>query len=138
MTKQTILVDLGRCVGCWSCGMECKFAHHLEGDHYRLSVRTLGSGGIDEPTGTFPNLHMSWMPVFSTDCTLCGDRKAEGEPAYCQLACPAQAIIHGDLDDPESDVSKKHEELLARGYREVHLPEWENTRKEVIYMSEGK
>lgn len=138
MANYKIVVDLGRCVGCWTCGMQCKMAHHLEGDDYRLSVRTLGSGGIDEPYGTFPNLRMSWMPVYSKACTLCADRLADGERPYCEEACPADALYHGDLDDPASDASKKRTELLSRGYREVTLPAWENTRKEVVYLTEGK
>lgn len=138
MAKQTILVDLGRCVGCWTCGMQCKMAHHLGADDYRLSVRTLGSGGIDEPYGTFPNLRMSWMPVYSDACTLCADRLAEAERPYCEQACPAQALYHGDIDDPESAVARKYAELKGRGYREFTLPAWEHTRPEVVYLTEGK
>ncbi|MGI6216112.1 MAG: hypothetical protein ACOYIK_00710 [Coriobacteriales bacterium] len=137
MGKQGILVDVGRCVGCWTCGFECKMAHHLDKDDFRLSVRTIGSGGIDEPSGTFPNLKMYWMPVYSTSCTMCGDRLAEGERPYCEMSCPAQALVHGDLDDPESEISKRRKALLARGRREVELPVWENTLKNVIYLVEG-
>ncbi len=134
----TILVDLERCVGCWTCGMACKMAHHLGTDDYRLSVRTQGSGGIDEPFGNFPNLRMSWMPVYSNACTLCADRLAEGERPYCEMCCPAQELYHGDMDDPQSAVAQKHDELLKRGYREFRLGAWENSRKEVLYMSAGK
>lgn len=136
MAKEAILVDLGRCVGCWTCAMACKAAHHLDVDEYRVSVRTIGGGGIDEPAGTFPDLHMRWMPVYSKSCTLCGDRLAEGERPYCEQACPTDALVHGDIEDPESEISKKRAELIGRGRREERLPEWENSLEQVIYLNE--
>jgi Fe-S-cluster-containing dehydrogenase component len=112
-------------------------AHHLGVDEYRLSVRTIGSGGIDEPIGVFPDLHMSWMPIFSKKCTMCVDRKSEGKKSFCMMSCPARAIIHGDIDDPESSISKKRAELLGRSYREFTMPAWENTRQPVYYYTNG-
>jgi molybdopterin-containing oxidoreductase family iron-sulfur binding subunit len=137
MSKEAILVDLERCVGCWTCGMSCKIAHHLGVDEYRLSVRTIGSGGIDEPIGSFPDLYMSWMPTFSKKCTMCVDRKSEGKMPFCMQSCPAKAIIHGDIEDAESAISKKRIELLGRNYREIRLPAWESTRQPVYYYTKG-
>ncbi|HAM16098.1 MAG TPA: (4Fe-4S)-binding protein, partial [Eggerthellaceae bacterium] len=39
-----MLVDLNRCVGCWTCSMACKMGNHLADDEYRITVRTNGSG----------------------------------------------------------------------------------------------
>ncbi|MEE8721934.1 MAG: hypothetical protein SOI38_02925 [Eggerthellaceae bacterium] len=138
MAGQTILVDLNRCVGCWSCAMACKMGNHLDVDEYRMSVRTLGSGGIDEPSGTFPDLHMSWLPVWSKKCTRCPDRQAEGDLPYCVLSCPAHALYLGDVDDPASEAGKKREELTARGFRAYELDEWEDTHANVLYLTPGK
>ena len=35
-----MLVNLGRCVGCWTCAMSCKMGNHLPDDEYRVAVRT--------------------------------------------------------------------------------------------------
>lgn len=137
MSKEAILVDLERCTGCWTCAMSCKMAHHLSVDEYRLSVRTVGSGGIDEPIGVFPDLRMSWMPIFSSKCTMCVDRKSNGQMPFCMMSCPSKAIIHGDIDDAESALSKKRSELLSRNYRAVRLPVWEDTRQQVLYLTKG-
>jgi Fe-S-cluster-containing dehydrogenase component/anaerobic selenocysteine-containing dehydrogenase len=47
----------------------------------------------------------------------------------CQQSCPADAIIFGDLNDPESEVSKLSE--LAQGFRVLEVL---NTRPSVTYL----
>ena len=54
-----MLVDLERCIGCWTCAMGCKVGNHLADDEYRVEVKTHGSGaGIDRPAGVYPELHL--------------------------------------------------------------------------------
>lgn len=80
-------------------------------------------------------------------CTFCIQRihkasdqaKAEGRdvrdgevmPA-CAQACPADAIVFGRLDDPESQVSK-----LSRDKRAMHLLEDLGTQPRVSYLKGG-
>ena len=40
----SILVNVNRCVGCWTCSMACKMQHQLDDDDFRIVVRTHGSG----------------------------------------------------------------------------------------------
>jgi len=135
--KNATLVDLERCTGCWTCGMSCKMAHHLDIDEYWLSTRTIGNGSLDEPIGVFPDLHMYWMPIYSKNCMRCTDRTSKGLLPFCMLCCPSKAITHGDLDDPESEISKKRDELISRGYRQIRLEPWENTRDNVFYFKKS-
>jgi len=138
MTQPTILINLVRCTGCWTCSLACKVGNNLADDEWWQHVRTLGSGeGIDRPAGVWPDLHMSWIPIHTPDCTLCGERTEAGKEPYCVHNCPNGAMSYGDLDNPESLVSKELVELRARGYRIFKLPEWEHSRRDIIYASRG-
>jgi hypothetical protein len=59
-------------------------------------------------------------------CTLCAHLLDQGwkEPR-CAEACPTQAMVFGDLDDPQSEISK----LIASGKVEVIHPEYKLKEK---------
>lgn len=78
-------------------------------------------------------------------CTFCIQRireakekaKSEGRTVQdgqlktaCQQTCPTQAIVFGDLNDPESQVTKLREN--PRGY---HVLEILNTRPSITYLT---
>ena len=139
MAEPTILINLTRCTGCWTCSMACKVGNDLPDDVWWQTVRTLGSGeGIDRPKGSWPDLSMSWMPVHSKECVLCAGRTADGELPYCVASCPCEAMFYGDASDPESNVSKKTEELRSRGYKIFALPKWEGSREGIVYARREK
>ena len=134
MTQPAILVNLKRCTGCWTCSVACKVAYELPEDRWWNYVRTIGSGvGIDEPAGKWPNVSMSWMPVFTSDCILCGKRTKQGLEPFCSYNCPTKAITYGDLENINSTVSLRMKELRENGSRIFQLPAWERTRPEVYY-----
>lgn len=133
---QAILVNMKRCTGCWTCAMACRVAHELKGDEWWQIVRTLGNGaGLDEPGGTYPNCFMEWMPVYTKKCIACADRIKENLAPHCVYNCPALALTSGDIDDPESDISQRIDDLKAKGFTIFQLPAWEQTRKNVYYAN---
>ena len=73
-----VLVDEERCIGCKYCMMACPYG-----------VR-------------------SWNAKEKAveKCTLCGQLTSAGQEPACVAACCANARFYGDLDDPDSDVSK--------------------------------
>jgi len=62
-------------------------------------------------------------------CNFCVQRLEDRGIPRCVQACPSKAMIFGDLDDPESDVSK----LAGSGKAEVFHPEY-NTKPRVYYL----
>ena len=62
-------------------------------------------------------------------CTFCVHRLEKGESPRCVQACPSECLVFGDLDDPESDVSK----LLKSAKAEVFHPEWK-AKPRVYYV----
>jgi len=133
MTQKAILIDLNRCTGCWTCSLACKVGYKLDSDEWWQHVRTIGGGGIDEPSGKYPDLWMKWMPIHTQDCILCDERTEEGLEPFCTYNCPSKAMTFGDLDDPNSPVSIRMEEVREMGYRIFKLPAWERTRSEIFY-----
>ncbi len=79
-----VLVDQDRCMGCNLCAWACPY----------------GARELDRESGTMKK------------CTLCVDRiydqalPAEERQPACVLACPTHARHFGDLEDPQSAVSK--------------------------------
>lgn len=128
-----MLVDLDRCVGCWTCAMGCKVGNHLADDEFRIEVETHGSGkGIDRPEGVYPNLHMWWQPIYKKSCTWCTERVATGEPQFCVMDCPTFALAWGDDADPESGYSQALKRVQERGAMLSEL-EGDDTRSGVVY-----
>lgn len=75
MKKKTMVIDLDRCIGCYSCEVSCKMENSVAlGVNYN-KVLTLG------PTGTFPKLEMYYLSVL---CQSCKD-------APCVEVCPTKA-----------------------------------------------
>ncbi len=134
---KTTLIDVNRCTGCWTCSMACKAAYGLEPDEFRMFVRTIGGGGIDKAGGEWPNLYLKWNPVFTKKCTSCAGDESTGGVPYCVFNCPTGSLVYGDLEDAESDISIRREQLRDLGYHEWQQPAWEETRENVTYMEKG-
>lgn len=131
-----MLVDLDRCVGCWTCSMACKVGNHLSDEDYRIVVETHGSGnGIDRPAGVYPKLHMSWQPVYQKSCTFCPERSAKNEMPFCVSCCPTFALAFGDDADAESDFSKAKARTEAKGARLFELSSDEGARANVVFAT---
>jgi len=62
-------------------------------------------------------------------CTFCVQRLEEGKTPRCVQACANEALIFGELDNPESEVSK----MVKSGKAEVFHPEY-NTKPSVYYI----
>ena len=130
-----MLVDIDRCIGCWTCAMGCKVGNHLADDEYRIEVKTHGSGqGIDRPAGVYPNLRMWWQPIYKDTCTWCAHRIAEGEQQFCVMDCPTLALAFGDDADPESDYSQALKRVQERGAKLSEL-EGDGTKQGVVYAT---
>ena len=83
--------DPERCIGCKACLQACPYdALHID-----------------------PDTHTA------AKCNFCAHRVEVGLEPSCQVVCPTQAIVSGDLDDPTSYISK----LISREPVQVRKPE---------------
>ena len=77
-----MLIDLNRCVGCWTCAMSCKMGNHLPDDEYlvfrtRTATNQLGQvmsanyGRIGEKPNLAIGLSMkAWFNPKANDANL--------------------------------------------------------------------
>ncbi|MBI2321284.1 MAG: polysulfide reductase NrfD [Chloroflexi bacterium] len=90
-----------RCIGCKSCMQACPYdAIYID-----------------------PNTHTA------AKCHYCAHRVEVGLEPACVVVCPVQAIIPGDLDDPDSAIAQ----LVSRETVRVRRPE-QGTKPKVFYV----
>ncbi len=93
--------DGGKCIGCKACMQACPY------DALYIN----------------PNTNTA------EKCNFCAHRVEIGLKPACEIVCPEQAIISGDLDDPASEISR----LVVQKNIQVRKPE-QGTKPKVFYI----
>ena len=100
-----VLVDKHICIGCRYCVMACPY-----------KARSF----VHEPlSNQKPDVPRGLGTV--EGCTMCVHKVDKGENPACMTACAAagyNAIVFGDLNDPNSDISKRVAQYATRQIRE--------------------
>lgn len=75
MARNCIVVNLDRCIGCWSCELACKMENSVAlGERWNKVVQV-------EPFGEFPDVKTYFIPVMCQQC----------ENSPCTHVCPTGA-----------------------------------------------
>lgn len=113
--------DYEKCIGCRMCMSACPYtgvrSFNWEEPRYAVDA-TLGDAGAPK--------HQKHAVE---KCTFCYQRLAEGETPGCMVLCPGRARHFGDLDDPDSEVSR-----LVREREYTQLLSDMDTRPSVYYL----
>lgn len=113
-----ILINYDRCIGCRYCMAACPY--NVRVFNWQEPVREPGFSYGDVPA----------RPKGVVEkCTLCVERTSKGKEPVCVEVCPAKARMFGDLDDPNSEVSKA---IRERGGQQL-LAE-KGTKPQVYYL----
>ena len=140
-----------KCIGCRYCIINCPYGviHFNEDKTHKFwrDDKALIEGATSSAVGVTEEVGGTVIPYYNPDkelshpgmglrykgivekCTLCDHRVKVGELPYCVEACPANARIFGDLNDPNSEVNK----ILGK-FRPMRLKEELGTEPKVYYV----
>ena len=119
-----VLVDDEKCVGCRYCMMACPYGSRF----YHAKIREYYPGqGLTIYEELMYKLHPTGV---AEKCTFCAHRLEKGLEPSCVANCPTKAMIFGDLDEPESEVSR-----IVRDRRGIQLRAELGTDPSVFYLS---
>lgn len=126
-----VVVDYDLCIGCRYCIAACPYgARYFDfGDNYHEPMDEFERQPSPE-YGEYRVRAPNTSPIGNVrKCTFCLHRLARGEQPACVQTCMPRARIFGDLNDPESEISR----LVAerRGFR---LKEELGTEPSVYYL----
>ena len=126
-----------RCIGCRFCMAACPYnAKYFNWHRYQKAAPGQNPDVSVRPAGVVEKCTFCHHRLQKARARASAEQRelAPGEyvPA-CAEACPARAIIFGDLADSGSEVSN-----LARSPRAFRLLEELGTKPKVIYLSEGE
>lgn len=93
-----VLIDQDACVGCHACVVACPYEAR--------SMPQDARGYYDQHTPYEAAKFKSWQVGTTQKCDLCVDRLDGGLQPACIDTCPTRAMVIGDLNDPESEISK--------------------------------
>ena len=92
------VIDYEKCIACGLCLAACPYGAR------KLNRTSENMFGADVPA-PYESYGVQ-RELVAEKCIFCEARLAEGKQPACVVNCPGRARYFGDLDDPESPVSK--------------------------------
>ena len=96
--KGRVEIAYDKCIGCRTCMAACPYNARVFNWNEPRRDPDFNYGDKDVP--------VRGKGVVEK-CTLCKERTDRGEEPMCVKCCPVKARTFGDLDDPDSDISRE-------------------------------
>lgn len=116
-----VQIDYDKCIGCRMCMAACPYNARVFNWEDPVRDPDFNYGDKDVPVRTKGVMEK---------CTMCKERTDRGDEPMCVVCCPTKARTFGDLDDPNSDVSR-----MIREKHAYVLLEEQGTRPQVHYFN---
>lgn len=119
--KGRIEIDYDKCIGCRMCMAACPYNARVF--NWNVPERATGFSYGDARVPERPK-------GVAEKCTLCKERTDDGDEPMCVRVCPGRARVFGDLDDPDSEISR-----VVREQKAYQLLEDRGTRPQLYYYN---
>lgn len=116
-----VQIDYDKCIGCRMCMAACPYNARVFNWEDPVRDPDFNYGDKDVPVRTKGVMEK---------CTMCKERTDRGDEPMCVVCCPTKARTFGDLDDPNSEVSR-----MIREKHAYVLLEEQGTKPQVHYFS---
>jgi molybdopterin-containing oxidoreductase family iron-sulfur binding subunit len=118
-TDGIVVIDYNKCIGCRYCMVACPYnARRFNWAEPKVPAELIN-----------PLVPLRYHGVVEK-CTFCLHRTRKGRTTRCVEACPNKARTFGNLNDPDSKVSK-----LIDNERNFRLKEELNTDPQIWYLT---
>lgn len=117
-----VIQDPDKCIGCRYCMVACPYNGVRQFNWKKPEYY------VDFPLGDENAQQNEYNTV--SKCNFCAHRLAEGKEPACMELCIGRARYFGDIDDPNSEVSKA---IQGRNY--FHLLEEKGTKPSIFYLT---
>ena len=109
MARYGLLIDYQFCTGCYSCEVACKMEHQLQTEQWGIKLAEIGPWKINED-----KWQLTYIPVPTEQCDLCGARVAKGKQPSCVHNCQAAVMKFGKVDELVKEMEgRSHLVLFA-------------------------
>jgi dimethyl sulfoxide reductase iron-sulfur subunit len=93
-----VLIDQNQCIGCRACVVACPYQVRF--------VPKNSQGYYGEHATPFERVkYQRWQAGTAQKCTFCVHRIDQGLKPACVGTCPTKALVFGDLNDSQSEIS---------------------------------
>lgn len=116
-----VQIDYDKCIGCRMCMAACPYNARVFNWEDPVRDPDFNYGDKDVPVRTKGVMEK---------CTMCKERTDRGDEPMCVVCCPTKARTFGDLDDPNSYVSR-----MIREKHAYVLLEEQGTKPQVHYFN---
>jgi Fe-S-cluster-containing dehydrogenase component len=107
MARYGILIDYEYCTGCHTCEVACKMEHNLPTGQYGIKIAEIGPWQISDD-----KWQLSYIPVPTDQCNLCGKRLSKGKQPACVHNCQSGVMKFGTVEELTNEMNKKSRMVL--------------------------